>query len=70
MNYATVIFKVYWQFKDYPYLKITKDKKIIDTRTQRLLKYHPRGYFINGRYYKKSEINNMAEKIKKSKCPF
>jgi len=72
MNYQDVnlTFRTYWQFKEFPYLKVTRCKKVINCKTSKLLKYHTRGYFINDRYFKKSELNNYLEKIKSEKTPF
>ena len=66
MNKETVIltFNVYWQFKDFNYLKVTKCKKIVDTKRGVLLKYGVRGFFIKGKYYKRSELNRLLEPIK------
>lgn len=64
-EYVTLTFKVYWQFKDYPHLKVTKCKKIIDTKRGVLLKYGVRGFYINGSYYKRCEINDMLEPVKR-----
>lgn len=70
MQYVNVQFKVYWQFKDYPHLKVTKCKKIIDTKNNKILKYNSRGYFIGGKYYRRNDLNKMIEKIKINDCPF
>ena len=61
--HVNVSFRVYWRFKDFHHLKITKCKKIINEKTSSILKYNQRGYFINGRYYNKKDINKMIEKI-------
>ena len=62
--------EVLWQFKDLPYLKVTKDKQIVNAKTGKLLKYHPRGFYINDRYYKRKELNPLLEKINQEYCPF
>lgn len=62
---VNLTFDVFWQFKDYPHLKITKDKKIIDTHKNRLLVYQKRGFFIGGKYYKRSELKPLIEPIPK-----
>jgi len=67
---VTLTFKVYWQFKDFPHLKVTKCKKIIDVKNNKLLKYGIRGFYINGYYYKRNQINQMLEIIQNEKCPF
>ena len=61
--YVNVFFKCKWQFKDYPHLKVTEDKKIINEKTGKILKYNQRGYFIGGRYLKRNEINKKLKKI-------
>ena len=67
MNFkaVTLTFKTYWQFKDYPHLKVTKCKKIINEKTGNLLSYSTRGFYINGSYYKRKDINQMLETIPK-----
>lgn len=68
MNYndVNVIFRTYWRFKLYHNLEVTKCKKIIDIKRRKLLKYNNRGFFIDGKYYKRSDINSMVERIPKS----
>jgi hypothetical protein len=63
MNEVFVKHKVFWRFKHNHDLQVTKDKKIINVKSQSLLKYHPRGFFINGKYYKRNNLNKMIEKI-------
>lgn len=71
METVKVSFKVYWRFKDYPWLKVTKCKKIVNTKTGTILKQHTRGFFISDRYIKRKELNGYLEKIpKKEHCPF
>jgi hypothetical protein len=69
-EHVNLTFIVYWQFKDYPHLKVTKCKRIIDCQKGKLLKYGVRGFFIKGNYYKRKEINTMIKRIKKDLCPF
>lgn len=66
MNYKTVTltFKTYWRFKDYPYIQVTKCKKLINTKKGCFINYGLRGFYIDGKYYKRSEINKMIEPIK------
>ena len=69
--YVNVLFKVVWQFKENPEYKVTKCKKIINTKTNKMLIYNKRGFFINGRYLKRNEINSYLETIpKKEYSPF
>jgi len=72
MNYETVNvkFKVFWQFKEVPNLKVTKCKKIINCRTGNILKQHSRGFYVQNRYIKRSELNKHIEKITKVQLPF
>ena len=69
-----VNYLVKWQFKDYPYYKITTCKKIINCRTGKIIKCTKNGgsvgYYINSIFFKKSDINNHIEMIPKSKLPF
>jgi hypothetical protein len=63
-----------WQFKEYSHYKITTCKKIINCKTGRILKCTKNGgsvgYFINCRFFKKSDINQYIELIPKIKTPF
>lgn len=69
--YVNVRFKVVWQFKEFTHYKITRCKKVINSKTGTLLNYNERGYFIGNRYVKKKDINKLIEKIpKKEYCPF
>lgn len=69
--YVDVIFKVVWQFKENPEYKVTKCKRVINTKTGNLLTYNKRGFFIKDRYLKRNEINQYLEKIPKTDyCPF
>ena len=61
--YVNVRFKVVWQFKEFPHYKVTRCKKIINSKTQTLLKYNKRGYFIGNKYIKKKDVNNYVVKI-------
>jgi len=72
MNYllVNVSFKCFWQFRDQPHYKVTKCKKIINIKTGKLLKYHVRGFFINGKYLKRNELNQYLEPIPDGECPF
>lgn len=69
-EHVTLTFKVYWYFTDYPHLKVTRCKKIINTKNETLLKYGVRGFKIGSKFYKRNEINKMLKPIKSSKFPF
>lgn len=67
--------KAKWQFKDYTYYKVTVCKKIVNTKSGKIVKCvkvgGSIGYYINGNFYKKSDINKYIELIpKKEYCPF
>lgn len=68
--YVTLTIPYVWQLRDYPHIKITRDLMLINKKTGRLLKYNTRGYYIDGKYYKKKDIRKMAEKPKKEFLPF
>ena len=70
MEYVNLTFMVFWRFKEYPYLKVTKCKKVINSQRGTMLKYHPRGFFIGGKYIKRSELNKYLEVIPKQDTPF
>lgn len=69
-----VNYLVKWQFKEYPHYKISTCKKIINFKRGKIIKCTKNGgsigYFISGKFYKKSDIDNHIELIPKSKCPF
>ena len=57
-----------WRFKDYPYIKVTKDKLIFNSKTNRLKKLTVNGYskgvwITNKRFMLKVDINKNLEKI-------
>lgn len=65
LNNHTAITKYKWKFKNYPHIKITSDKKIVNTKTGRKLKYTVNGYskgvWINKKFI--TNINNHLVKI-------
>lgn len=70
-----VNFKVYWQFKELNYYKVTKCKKIINCRTGTILKQCVKGgsigYYIGNDFIKRKDLNNNIELIpKKEYNPF
>jgi len=71
---VTVLFTVKWQFKEYPHYKVSICKKIINCQTGKIIKCTKNGgsigYYINSKFYKKSDINNYIEIITKNICPF
>ena len=68
MNYkhVTLTFKTYWILKDYPYIHVTKCKKLINTKKGVLINYGVRGFYIDGNYYKRKDLRNMLVPIKTS----
>jgi len=69
-----VNFIVKWQFKEHTNYKISICKKIINCKTGKIIKCTKNGgsvgYFINGIFCKKSDINKHIEIIPKNICPF
>lgn len=75
MYIVEVKYRVFWQFKDYNHYKVTKCKKIINTKTSTILKQSIKGgqvgYWINKQFIKRKDLNNHLELIpKKEKIPF
>lgn len=64
-NYVTLTINYTWQFKEFPWIKVTRKGMVINARTGRILSYNTRGFYIEGKYYKRKEIRNMVEKPKK-----
>ena len=70
-----VCFKVYWQFKDKPNYKVTKCKKIINSKTGKILKQSQKGgsvgFWLGKEFIKRKDLNNFLERIPKTeKLPF
>ena len=65
-EYVNIVLKVKWQFKESPHIKVTECKKLVNTKTGLLLKYTTRGFYVNGRYLKRNQINAYIEPIKSS----
>ena len=68
-------FTAKWQFKERHYYKVTTCKKIVNTKTSKIVKCvkvgGSIGYYINKVFYKKSDINKYIELIpKKEYYPF
>lgn len=65
---------VKWQLKEFPHYKISTCKKIINCKTGKIIKCTKNGgslgYFISGKFYKKSDLNSFIELIPKIDCPF
>ena len=66
MNYnnVTLTFRTYWRFKNHPHIQVTNCKKIINVKSGKLIKYGLRGFYIEGKYYKRKDINPLLETIK------
>jgi len=69
-----VNFTIKWQFKEFPHYKVSTCKKVINCQTGKIIKCTKNGgsigYFIAGKFYKKSNINDFIEVIPKPKHPF
>lgn len=63
-----------WQFKEYSHYKITTCKKIVNCKTGKIVKCikvgGSVGYYIDRKFYKKSDINKHIEIIPKIETPF
>lgn len=71
MNKLNVKTIAKWRFKKYPYIQVSKDLNIVNTRTNKKVKHHTRGYYVVDKYYKRHELNDMLELIPKTECsPF
>ena len=69
-NYVTLTIPYIWQFKAYPHIKVTRCNMVINSKTGNILKYNQRGFYIEGKYYKRSEVRKSVEKAKTDLCPF
>jgi hypothetical protein len=67
---VTLTIPYIWQFKEYPHIKVTKCRMIINSRTGNILKYTQRGFYIEGKYYKRKDVRNSVEKPKDVVMPF
>lgn len=69
-----VNFTIKWRFKEYPHYVVSTCKKVINCQTGRIIKCTKNGgsvgYFIAGKFFKKSDINKHIEIIPKPKTPF
>lgn len=69
-------YQLVWQFKDKPYIKVSRCKKVINTRTNKTLKRTLNGssigYWITSKeFILEKDINLLVEKIpQKTICPF
>jgi len=71
METINIPFNVFWRLREFPHLKVTRDKKIINSKTGKLLKYQPMGFFIGNMYVKRKDLNELIEKIpQKETLPF
>lgn len=68
--YVNIKLKVLWQFKNNPEYKVTKCKKIINIKTNKIISYSTRGFYIKNRYVKRSEINRLIKPVVINKNPF
>lgn len=75
MNRISVSYALVWQFKDYQHLQITRCRKVINTKTGRILKQCLNGgsvgYWLDSKtFVTKNNLNKKIIKITKSNCPF
>ena len=64
LNYYTKSEKYKWKFKEYPYILVTENKRIINQKTGRELKLKVNGY-SKGVWIGKKFITNLNNKITK-----
>lgn len=73
-TYITTSYNLKWQFKNYPHYKITDDRKVLNTKTNRFLKRSVNccsvGYWFGKKFIPLSKINQEVELIKTIKYPF
>ena len=71
METVNIKIDVFWRFKNFHHLKVTKCKRIINCKTGKFLKQHTRGYFISSKYIKRSDLNSHIEPLPvEDDCPF
>jgi hypothetical protein len=63
-----------WQYKDAPHYCVSLCKKIINTRTNKVLKRCLNGgsigYWIKGSWVAEKNVNRLLEIIEEVDCPF
>ena len=69
-NYVTLTIPYTWQFIEYPWIKVTRSGMVINSRTGNILKYNQRGFYIEGKYFKRKDIRRLVKKAEVSNCPF
>ena len=74
MNTITVTYRLKWQFKTMPHIKISEDKRIFNTRTGRELKITVNGYsvgfWLGRKFILMSKLNDYIELIPNIKIPY
>ena len=74
METILIQYKLKWQFIDNNDYKVSICKKVINTKTSKIIKKTTSGrsvgYYISEKFYKLSNINDFIEIIPKSKLPF
>jgi hypothetical protein len=69
-HHVTLTIPYIWQFKEHPHIKVTRCRMVINSRTNNILRYTERGFYIEGKYYKRKDVRNSVEKPKKIDMPF
>lgn len=65
-----------WQFKTHPNIKVTKDRKIFNSKTGRLKKYTVNGgsvgvWLDSRKFVVKKDLNSQLERVDNNcGCPF
>jgi len=69
-NYVTLTIPYIWHFKQYQHIKVTRCGMVINSRTNNILRYTTRGFYIEGKYYKRKDVRKAVEKPEECVCPF
>lgn len=75
MTRISITYALVWQIKGFEYLKISRCKKVFNTKTNRMLKQVINGgsvgYWLNSKTFKTTkQINALSIKIDDIYCPF
>lgn len=72
---VTTSYNLKWVFKEYPEYRITECRKVINLKTNRIIKEsinggYTNGYWIGKKFIPKSKINKLVIKQSDYYCPF
>ena len=74
MHYISITYTLKWQFKNYRNYKVSKCKRIFNTKTNREVMFRINGgivgVWIGKKFIPKSKINSYIELIPKEETPF